>query len=105
MQSEEMRRQVFLKNREKMKERRKSIENSELDYEQLGVDPLTSTISLESLQEQLQTLKHEINIETIQEKLRIHEVFFKELGDDKELLFDIIRLYRQKRELKQKTKS
>ncbi len=103
MQSEEMRRQVFLKNREKMKERRKSVENSELDYEQTA-DPLTSTISLESLQEQLQTLKHEINIETIQEKLRVHEVFFKELGDDKELLFDIIRLYKQKRELKQNRK-
>ncbi|MBU3918255.1 hypothetical protein KKA14_22210 [bacterium] len=104
MQSEEMRRQVFLKNREKMKERRKSIENSDLDYEQMTTDQMTSTISLESLQEQLQTLKHEINIETIQEKLRIHEVFFKELGDDKELLFDIIRLYKQKRELKNKVK-
>lgn len=87
-----------------MRERHKRVQdlddNSELKETETGEE----TISLESLQEQLQTLKHEINIETIQNKLRVHEQFFKELGDDKELLFDIIRLFKQKREMKQKKK-
>jgi conjugal transfer/entry exclusion protein len=104
MSLDDKKREQFLEKRERMRERHKRVQelddNSEVEYDENGEE----TISLESLQEQLQTLKHEINIETIQNKLRVHEQFFKELGDDKELLFDILRLYKQKRELKQKNK-
>ena len=93
----------FLKKRDKMRERHKQVQELD-DISEFEEQNEPETISLESLQEQLQTLKHEINIETIQNKLRAHELFFKELGEDKELLFDIIRLYKQKRELKSKKK-
>ena len=103
MPSEEKRKEAFLENKEKMRKRHKRVEDFE-DNSDMNIKSESSTISLESLQEQLQTLKHEINIETIQVKLRAHEQFFKELGEDKELLFDIIRLYKQKKEAKQKKK-
>lgn len=103
MQSEEKRREAFLKNRDKMRERHKRVQEYDETTDFVENDD-RSTISLESLQEQLQTLKHEINIETIQNKLRVHEQFFKELGEDKDLLLEIIRLYKQKKELKQKGK-
>lgn len=103
MQSEDRFSGSFKKNREKMRERHKRVQEIDEDPE-LILDQDAPTISLESLQEQLQTLKHEINIETIQKKLKAHEQFFKELGEDKELLFDIIRLYKQKREMKLKKK-
>ncbi len=103
MQSDEKRREAFLKNRDKMRERHKRVQELDEEIELIDTDE-PPIISLESLQEQLQTLKHEINIETIQEKLRSHELFFKELGEDRELLFDIIRLYKQKRDLKLKKK-
>lgn len=94
----------YLENRKKMQERHKLVQEFGEDTElESAYEP--STISLESLQEQLQSLKHEINIETIQTKLRAHEQFFKELGDDKELLFDIIRLFKQKKEAKLKKKT
>ncbi len=97
MSQDDRRKEEFLRKRDKMRERHKRVQELDDISEFEGQEP--ETISLESLQEQLQTLKHEINIETIQKKLRAHELFFKELGDDKELLFDIIRLYKQKREL------
>jgi hypothetical protein len=101
MSLDEKKKEQFLKKRDKMRERHKRVQ--ELDDSPVTDEPKEpQTISLESLQEQLQTLKHEINIETIQNKLRAHELFFKELGEDKDLLFDIIRLYKQKRELKAK---
>lgn len=94
----------YLENRKKMLERHKLVQDFDEDEElDSGYEP--STISLESLQEQLQTLKHEINIETIQTKLRAHELFFKELGEDKETLLEIIRLFKQKKEAKQKRNS
>lgn len=86
-----------------MRERHKRVQEYDETTDFVENDD-RSTISLESLQEQLQTLKHEINIETIQNKLRVHEQFFKELGEDKDLLLEIIRLYKQKKELKQKGK-
>ncbi len=106
MSLDDKKREQFLEKREKMRERHKRVQelddNSEIEEDDFAGG---ETISLESLQEQLQTLKHEINIETIQNKLRVHEQFFKELGEDKELLFDIIRLYKQKREMKSKKKT
>lgn len=100
MPTEDEKRKEFLKKRDKLRERHKRVQELEDDTEIEGRKQQEETISLESLQEQLQTLKHEINIETIQSKLRAHELFFKELGEDKELLFDIIRLYKKKKELK-----
>lgn len=101
MSLDEKKKEQFLKKRDKMRERHKRVQELD-DSPVAGETKEPQTISLESLQEQLQTLKHEINIETIQNKLRAHELFFKELGEDKDLLFDIIRLYKQKRELKAK---
>lgn len=100
MPLDEERRKEFLKKRDKMRERLRRVQELGDGTELDKIEP--ETISLESLQEQLQTLKHEINIETIQSKLKAHEIFFKELGEDKELLFEIIRLYKRKRELKNK---
>ncbi len=102
MQSDKNRKESFTRKRDEMRERHKQVQEMDDNSESEQKD--FSTISLESLQEQLQTLKHEINIETIQEKLKVHEEFFKALGEDQDLLFDIIRLYKQKRELKQKNK-
>lgn len=104
MSQDEKKREDFIKKRDKMRERHRRVQELD-DVAELEEKKDQETISLESLQEQLQTLKHEINIETIQKRLRAHELFFKELGEDKELLFDIIRLYKQKRELKSKKKS
>lgn len=101
MSSEQNKKESFLENKKKMRDRHKKVEDFD-DNSDIEERIEASTISLESLQEQLQTLKHEINIETLQIKLRAHEQFFKELGDDKELLFDIIRLYKQKKEAKLK---
>ncbi|MBU2511798.1 hypothetical protein KJ966_10680 [bacterium] len=103
MQSDKKRKESFMRKRDEMRERHKMVQ--EMDDNSESENKEISTISLESLQEQLQTLKHEINIETIQEKLKVHEKFFKALGEDQDLLFDIIRLYKQKRELKQKNKT
>ena len=53
------------------------------------------TISIEKLNEQLQTLKHEIDIETIQKRIKVYESFFKRLGDEVDILFEMIDWYKK----------
>jgi len=55
------------------------------------------TISVDKLNDQLQTLMHEIGIASIQDKLKQHEAFFKNLGDNTEILFEMIQWYKEKR--------
>ncbi len=54
-----------------------------------------SIITIEDLYSQLQSLKHDIEIETIQKKLGKFELFFKALEEDEAVLMDMIRWYKQ----------
>ncbi|MCP4751526.1 MAG: hypothetical protein GY866_11580 [Proteobacteria bacterium] len=79
-----------VKSRMKTKDRQMYLRQLE---EETSADP---TIGINDLYEQLQSLKHEIDIENLQKKIKVHEEFFGQLGDDKETLLKMIKLFKEK---------
>ncbi len=61
-----------------------------------------TVITIEDLYSQLQSLKHDIEIESIQKKLSKFEQFFEAFGEDEAVLKDMISWYKQKK-LKEST--
>jgi|GEM_PF-2511058 len=55
-------------------------------------------ITIEDLYSQLQSLKHDIEIESIQKKLNQYDQFFKAIGDDEAVLIDMINWYKQNKQ-------
>ncbi len=54
-----------------------------------------TTITIDDLYSQLQSLKHEIEIETIQKKLKNYDRFFKRLGDDEAVMMEMLSWYKK----------
>ncbi|MBT3225918.1 MAG: hypothetical protein HOE30_01995 [Deltaproteobacteria bacterium] len=59
------------------------------------IESANTTITIDDLYSQLESLKHDIEIETIQNKIKIFDRFFKNLGDDEAVLMDMISSYKQ----------
>jgi hypothetical protein len=59
------------------------------------MESANTTITIDDLYSQLESLKHDIEIETIQNKIKIFDRFFKNLGDDEAVLMDMISSYKQ----------
>ncbi|MBU2646373.1 hypothetical protein KKI24_16820 [bacterium] len=53
------------------------------------------TITIESLYYQLQSLKLEIDIDVIQNKIKKYDRFFKQLGEDEETLLEMISWFKK----------
>lgn len=53
------------------------------------------TISISQLQQDLFSLKRDIDIENIQNKIKQYDHFFKNLGEDADILFKIISEYKK----------
>lgn len=64
----------------------------EMDPEGSG----SSTITIESLYSQLQSLKHEIDIEFIQKKLKAYDQLFNLLNENEDTLLEMINWFKQK---------
>ncbi len=56
------------------------------------------TITIESLYSQLQSLQHEIDIETIQKKLKRFDSLFKLLEEDEDIILEMINWYKENKE-------
>jgi biotin-(acetyl-CoA carboxylase) ligase len=53
------------------------------------------TISIENLYSQLQSLQHEIDIETIQKKMKRFDSLFKLLEEDEDIILEMINWYKE----------
>lgn len=96
MDSKEKRRSI-LKNRrhevgKEYARRREMEEDGEYYLDTDGV-----TISIENLQAHLQSLSKDITMEKHQYLINEYKKFFDELGNDKNVLFEMIGLYKEKR--------
>ena len=56
------------------------------------------TISISQLQQDLYSLKRDIDIENIQKKIKSYDAFFEILGEDTEILLEMIADYKKKKE-------
>lgn len=71
-------------------------QQSEALMKEMGLnEPGSDTITIESLYAQLQSLKHEIDIEVIQRKLRFFEETFSFLTENKAILMELIEWYQE----------
>ncbi len=59
---------------------------------------VSATITVDDLYSQLQSLKHDIEIEVMQKKIKKFDRFFKNLGEDEALFIDMINWYKQNRQ-------
>jgi len=53
------------------------------------------TITIENLYSQLQSLQHEIDIETIQKKLKRFDTLLKLFEEDEDIIFEMINWYKE----------
>lgn len=56
-----------------------------------------STITIENLYSQLQSLKHEIDIEVIQKKLKSYDQLFKLLYENEDILLEMISSFKEQK--------
>lgn len=75
---------------------KEKIRKNESLYKEMGIDvEKNETITIESLYTQLQSLKHEIDIELIQKKLKKYDQIFNILADNQDALLEMIDLHKK----------